>query len=121
MFMSKGKRYTEEFRREAVRQVVERGYSVGEVAERLDISTKILYHWRSKYHGSTNNKAVGDQAKIAKLNAELKRVTEERDILKKAAFKSQALRNTCPASPPRPFLQMGCPLKYRGNVLFNIV
>lgn len=84
--MSKGKRYTEEFRREAVRQVVERGYSVGEVAERLGISTKILYHWRSKYHGSTDEiKSAGDQAEIAKLKAELKRVTEERDILKKAA------------------------------------
>jgi transposase len=84
--MSKGKRYTEEFRREAVKQVVERGYSVSEVAQRLGISTKILYQWRSKYHGTTTEiKSAGDQTEIAKLKAELKRVTEERDILKKAA------------------------------------
>jgi transposase-like protein len=30
----KGKRYTEEFKREAVKQVVERGYSISEVADR---------------------------------------------------------------------------------------
>ena len=39
------KRYTEEFRDEAVRQVTERGYSVGEVAERLGVSSKSLYKW----------------------------------------------------------------------------
>ena len=31
--MSKGKRYTKEFKREAVKQVVERGYSIAEVAD----------------------------------------------------------------------------------------
>jgi len=41
--MSKGKRYTEQFKLEAVKQVVERGYSVNEVAERLGVCTKTLY------------------------------------------------------------------------------
>lgn len=90
--MSKGKRYTDEFKVEAVKQITERGYSVQEVAERLGISTKSLYHWRSQLSG---NKVVrqssDDSVRIAKLEAELKRVTEERDILKKAAryFASQ--------------------------------
>lgn len=92
--MSKGKRYTEEFKIEAVKQVTERGYSVNEVAERLGISAKSLYHWRSQL---SDKKAVvsrqpsDESVRIAKLEAELKRVTEERDILKKAAryFASQ--------------------------------
>lgn len=42
--MSKGKRYTQEFKIEAVKQITERGYSVAEVSERLDICTKTLYH-----------------------------------------------------------------------------
>jgi transposase len=90
--MSKGKRYTEEFKTEAVKQITERGYSVQEVAERLGITTKSLYNWRSQING---NRAVhqssDDSVRIAKLEAELKRVTEERDILKKAAryFASQ--------------------------------
>jgi transposase len=84
--MSKGKRYPEEFRREAVKQVIERGYSVAEVAKRLGISTKSLYQWRTDLHGSPKEiKSSDDQAEIAKLKAELNRVTEERDILKKAA------------------------------------
>lgn len=92
MFMSKGKRYTEEFKVEAVKQITERGYSAAEVAERLGISSNSLYNWLSQLNG---NKAVrpssDDSVRIAKLEAELKRVTEERDILKKAAryFASQ--------------------------------
>jgi len=39
VFISKGKRYTEEFKIEAVKQITDRGYSVQEVAERLGIST----------------------------------------------------------------------------------
>lgn len=84
--MSKGKRYPEEFRVEAVRQVNERGYSVAEVADRLGISTKTLYDWRGKMAGSSVQKQSTDnQLEIAQLKAELKRVKEERDILKKAA------------------------------------
>ena len=42
--MSKGIRFTDEFKQDAVAQVVERGYAVSEVAERLGISTKSLVH-----------------------------------------------------------------------------
>tara|TARA_B110000014_G_C19814129_1_gene422551 strand:- start:339 stop:617 length:279 start_codon:yes stop_codon:yes gene_type:complete len=90
--MSKGKRYTQQFKEEAVKQVVERGYSVAEVAERLGICTKTLYHWKASMHGSAKEvKATDDHAEIARLKSELMRVTEERDILKKAAkyFASQ--------------------------------
>ena len=37
-----GKRYPEEFKIEAVKQVVDRGYSVASVATRLDITTHSL-------------------------------------------------------------------------------
>lgn len=43
--MNSGKRYTEEFKIEAVKQVAERGYSVAEVAERLGATTHSLYAW----------------------------------------------------------------------------
>tara|TARA_R110000744_G_scaffold22984_2_gene58546 strand:- start:1915 stop:2181 length:267 start_codon:yes stop_codon:yes gene_type:complete len=86
--MSKGKRYTEEFKIEAVKQITERGYSVHEVAERLGITTKSLYNWRSQL---TGNKPVRQSSDDSVRIAELRRVTEERDILKKAAryFASQ--------------------------------
>lgn len=44
-----GKRYPEEFKTEAVKQVVDRGYSVSRVATRLDITTHSLYAWIKKY------------------------------------------------------------------------
>ena len=43
------KRYPEEFKIEAVRQIVDRGYSVAEVADRLGVTTHSLYDWKKKY------------------------------------------------------------------------
>ena len=79
-------RFTEEFKRDAVAQVVDRGYAVSEVAERLGISTKSLYTWKARFSKPANKATVGaDQStEIRRLKAELLRVTEERDILKKA-------------------------------------
>jgi len=82
----KSKRYTEEFKIEAVKQVTERGYSIAEVADRLGTTTHSLYAWLKKYGEQTPTQSTkpDEQAEIAQLKAELRRVTEERDILKKA-------------------------------------
>ncbi len=81
-----GQRYTEEFKRDAVSQVKDRGYSVKEVSERLGISTKSLYDWTRLYHKpvKTFQRDNEQSAEIRRLKSELARVTEERDILKKA-------------------------------------
>jgi len=87
-----GIRYTEEFKLEALKQITERGHSVNEVAKRLGISNKSLAHWQKVYTTNVNKKAhpihsdlVALKLENARLNAALKRATEERDILKKAA------------------------------------
>ena len=41
--------FAEEFKQEAVRQVVERGYSVPDVAGRLGVSIQSLYKWVKAY------------------------------------------------------------------------
>jgi len=81
------KRYTEEFRIEAVKQVTDRGHPVAEVASRLGVTTHSLYQWIKRYRVPPGEReAVQDQqTEVRRLKAELKRVTEERDILKKAA------------------------------------
>ncbi|EBK5066646.1 IS3 family transposase [Salmonella enterica] len=81
-----GKRYPEEFKIEAVKQVVDRGYSVSSVATCLDITTHTLYAWIKKYgpDSSTNKEQSDAQAEILRLQKELKRVTDERDIFKKS-------------------------------------
>jgi len=85
--MGRGQRFTEEFRVEAVRQVTERGFGVKDVSERLGVSPDSLYQWIKRYGVPTEQRLVKeDQAsRIKGLEAELRRVTEERDILKKAA------------------------------------
>ena len=81
------KRYPDEFKIKAVKQVVDRGHSVADVAGRLGMTTHSLYAWIRKFgpdsieHQARND----DQAEIRRLKKELKRATEERDILKKAA------------------------------------
>lgn len=81
------KRYTEEFRIEAVKQVTDRGHPVAEVASRLGATFHRLYQWIKRYRvPPAEREAVQvQQTKVRRLKAELKRVTEECDILKKAA------------------------------------
>lgn len=81
------KRFPEEFKIEAVKQVTENRYPVAEVASRLGVSQHSLYAWMKRYGmpESERVEAQGQQAELRRLKAELKRVTEERDILKKAA------------------------------------
>jgi transposase len=85
--MGRVQRFTEEFRVEAVKQITERGFAVKDVSERLGVSPHSLYQWIKRYGIPTEERLVKeDQAgRIKKLEAELRRVTEERDILKKAA------------------------------------
>lgn len=82
-----GKRYTEEFKVEAVRQITDRGHPVADVAARLGISSHSLYQWVKRYSVPEVERiaAQDQQVEIRRLKSELKRVTEERDILKKAA------------------------------------
>jgi transposase len=81
------KRYTEEFKVAAVRQVTERGYCVSEVAARLGTTTHSLYTWLRRYGAglSAPPELHEHQVENRRLKAELKRVTEKRDMLKKAA------------------------------------
>tara|TARA_Y100001951_G_C11261129_1_gene252587 strand:- start:889 stop:1188 length:300 start_codon:yes stop_codon:yes gene_type:complete len=86
VFMSK-QRYPEEFKIEAVKQVTVSGHSVADVAQRLGTTTHSLYAWIKRYgpNSEAHRKESDDAAEIRRLQKDLKRVTEERDLLKKAA------------------------------------
>ncbi len=81
--------YSEEFRIEAVKQVTKNGYSINDTAERLGVHPDSLRNWIKRLESPQaiqKHKILDEsQAEIKKLQKELKRVTEERDILKKAA------------------------------------
>ena len=84
--MSTRIRYTEEFKQDAINQITDRGYSVREVAERLGVCTKSLYDWKKQFDKPAKGRATdtAQSKENRRLRAELARVTEERDILKKA-------------------------------------
>lgn len=92
------KRYTEEFKIEAVKQVVERNYKISDVADRLGVTTKSIHNWIDKYGkpSSQHERIDTQQDELRKLRAQLRRVTEERDILKEAAvyFAGESKKST---------------------------
>ena len=59
-------RFSEEFKRDAVAQITERGYSVAEASRRLGVSTHSLYAWK-KQHGSVRSADDGKDAEIRRL------------------------------------------------------
>jgi len=88
-------RYSPEFKEEAVRQIVDRGYSVAEVSERLGGSVHSLHKWVKAVtldkSGQQATELVEAKKEILNLRSQLRSTEEERDILKKAAryFASQ--------------------------------
>ena len=86
--MAKSK-FPDEFKEEAVKQVIERGYTPSDVAKRLGISVQSLYKWVKQYSPSATDRYEAELKEVRrenlKLKAELRRAQEERDILIKAA------------------------------------
>lgn len=86
--MAKG-RFADEFKEEAVKQVIERGYTVADVAKRLGVSVQSLYKWVKAYAPDATDRYEAELKEVRrenlKLKADLRRAQEERDILIKAA------------------------------------
>jgi transposase len=85
-------RYTREFRQEAVKQIVEEGLSVHEVAKRLSLASSTLSNWVKAYKAGKLGEVGKNYRPLTELEMELRNtkkelaeVKMERDILKKAA------------------------------------
>ena len=82
-------RFTPEFKEEAVKQVTERGYSVADVAARLGVSAHSLYKWVKAVTPDKSEQQSKElleaKSEILRLRAQMRRIEEERDLLKKAA------------------------------------
>jgi transposase len=91
---SQGRRYSEEFKRNAVELLGREGSSVREVAEGLGMTQVTLRQWRRQLTGHRPKliglEAAPDrtteqlEAENRRLRAELDQITMQRDILKKA-------------------------------------
>lgn len=86
----KRKKYSREFKVEAVRQMEDGTRKHTEIARALGISTSMLYRWQSQlkddgvhaFPGQGNQ--TPEAAELSRLRAEVQQLRQERDILKKA-------------------------------------
>ena len=90
--MSKRKRasYSREFKLEAVGLITKKGYSIAEASRNLGINYSVLRRWKTQLADDPKNafpgkgKLKAPDEDLRRLKQKLERVTEERDILKKA-------------------------------------
>lgn len=82
------RKYTEEFKREAVRLMETSGKPIAELARDLGINDNNLYRWRGLYGSQALDNPNGSVAEMAaelkRLRREVEVLRQERDILKKA-------------------------------------
>ena len=82
------KRYSPEFKREALKRASEDGMTDKQVCEELDISARQLGRWRDEFRllGSDAfaGKGKSRDQEVAELKRELAKVKQERDFLKDA-------------------------------------
>ncbi len=89
--MATRKKYSKEFKLDAISLVTEQGYSRAEAARSLSINPTILNRWIKENESDDgqafrgNGKLTAEQLEIRRLREENKRLKMEKDILKKAA------------------------------------
>jgi transposase len=90
MSKKKRKNYSREFKMEALGLITKKGYSIAEASRNLGIDYSVLRRWKNQFADDSQNTFPGKgrlktpDEELRKLKRELERVTEERDILKKA-------------------------------------
>jgi len=83
------RRFSREFKQEAVRMVTEGGHDLATVSRDLDLRPDMLQRWRRQFEQDPQQSFPGagrlkaDAEELRQLRRELLRVKEERDILKK--------------------------------------
>ena len=90
MKKKKRRKYTQEFKEEAVKLITEQGYSFAETGRNLGVNPNLLSRQKKDIEGEYGNNlspgsAVTIQSELKCLRKENKRLRMEREILKKAA------------------------------------
>lgn len=87
--MGSRRKYSQEFKQEAIELSRQAGVSVSQVARDLGIAPNMLTRWRREFAAAGakafRGQGVARDEELAQLRRELGRVTRERDFLKEAA------------------------------------
>ena len=82
-------RYSDEFKEQVVREVVEKDRTISSVASSYDLVPQTVGNWVARYkkeHATAQDrKKASESAEIAKLRAENRELRQENEFLKKAA------------------------------------
>ena len=80
------RKYTEEFKAEAVRLIVEEGYSISQAARNLDINANMLGRWKRELteDAEIRQQVTDEREELKRLREEVRQLKMEREILKKA-------------------------------------
>lgn len=80
------RKYTAEFKAEAVKLVTDEGYSISQAARNLDINANMLARWKQQLTGESakNQLPVDEQEELKQLREEVRQLKLEKEILKKA-------------------------------------
>ena len=82
--VSARRQYSDELKAEAVQMLLD-GHSAESVVANLGISSaSVLYRWKAKLLAASGPAATALESRVQQLERELRRVEQERDILKKA-------------------------------------
>ena len=85
----KRRRFTAEYKAEAVKRLEESGRSVQQVAAELGVHANQLRGWRNEQRAAGSAAALARQkaeaAELARLRREVKRLEQENEVLKRAA------------------------------------
>jgi transposase len=80
------RRFSDEFKEEAVKLITEQGYKVSEASRNLDINASMLRRWQRELSPESDGSIDADEnAELQRLRKENKTLRMEREILKKAA------------------------------------
>jgi len=85
--MRQRKKYTDEFKREAIALVTEQGYKVTDAAKNLGINDNNLRRWmiEFKQEGSGEQISTDEKEEFKKLRKQVRELQMEKEILKKAS------------------------------------
>ena len=80
------RRYSDEFKEDAVKLITEQGYKVSEASRNLDINASMLRRWQRELNPESDSSIDADEkSELQRLRKENKTLRMEREILKKAA------------------------------------
>ena len=86
--MAKRRKFSEEFKREAVSLTRQPGASVSQVARDIGVGSNLLFRWRRELEAQGKvfpGSGVGRDQELLALKRELAKVKRERDFLRDAA------------------------------------